>query len=115
MDPACQVGTVQRHGGSIMVRCAFSRHYLGSLVRILSSLNTIQYVEQLGDHLQPFMLYCYSHGNGVFQQDNCTFHKTRLATGLLNEHSSDFSVINWQPRSPDINPIEHLLMFWNNA
>ncbi|GFX60090.1 DDE_3 domain-containing protein [Trichonephila clavipes] len=46
--------------------------------------------------------------NGVFQQDNCTFHKSRLATGWLDEHSSDFSVINWPPRSPDLNPIEHL-------
>ncbi|GFT82122.1 transposable element Tcb2 transposase [Trichonephila clavipes] len=36
------------------------------------------------------------------------FHKFRLATGCLDEHSSDFSVINWPPRSPVLNPIEHL-------
>ncbi|GFW72382.1 DDE_3 domain-containing protein [Trichonephila clavipes] len=29
-------------------------------------------------------------------------------TGLLPEHSSDFSVIYWSPRSPDLSPIEHL-------
>ncbi|GFV82147.1 transposable element Tcb2 transposase [Trichonephila clavipes] len=46
--------------------------------------------------------------NPSFQQDNCTSHKSRLATGLLDEHSSDFSVLNWSPRSPGINPIEHL-------
>ncbi|GFT21041.1 transposable element Tc1 transposase [Trichonephila clavipes] len=51
---------------------------------------------------------CYPHGNGVFQKDNCTSHKSRLATGWLDEHSSDFSVINWPPRSQDLNPIEHL-------
>ncbi|GFW35844.1 transposable element Tcb2 transposase [Trichonephila clavipes] len=64
MDPACQIGTVQRHGSSIM------------------------------------------HGNGLFQQDNCTSHKSRLATGWFDEQSSDFSVINWPPRIPDIDPIE---------
>ncbi|GFW41694.1 transposable element Tcb2 transposase [Trichonephila clavipes] len=55
------------------------------------------------------MLLCYPHGYGVFQQeDNSTSHKSRLATGWWDEHSSDFSVINWPPRSPDLNPIVHL-------
>ncbi|GFV42177.1 transposable element Tcb2 transposase [Trichonephila clavipes] len=52
-------------------------------------------------------MFCYPHGYGVFQQDNCTSHEYRLATGWLDEHSSDFSVINWPPRSHDLNPIEH--------
>ncbi|GFU45846.1 transposable element Tcb2 transposase [Trichonephila clavipes] len=54
------------------------------------------------------MLFCYLHGNGIFQQVNCNSRKFRLATGRLNGHSSDFSVINWTPRSRDLNPIEHL-------
>ncbi|GBN26135.1 hypothetical protein AVEN_165619-1 [Araneus ventricosus] len=45
----------------------------------------IRYVEFLGDHLHPFILYCHPHRNGAFQQDNCTSH-----------------------RSPDLNPIDHL-------
>ncbi|GBL82417.1 hypothetical protein AVEN_24250-1 [Araneus ventricosus] len=32
-----------------------------------------------------------------------------LATAWLYEHSSDFSVMNWPPRSPELNPIDHLL------
>ncbi|GFW72375.1 transposable element Tcb2 transposase [Trichonephila clavipes] len=47
-------------------------------------------------------------GNDVFQQDNCTSPNSRLATGWLEERSSDFSVINWPPIRPDLNPIEHL-------
>ncbi|GFW18677.1 transposable element Tcb2 transposase [Trichonephila clavipes] len=54
------------------------------------------------------MLFCYSHGNGVFLQDNCTSYKSRLATGRLDEYSSHFSVTNWSPRSLDLNPIEYL-------
>ncbi|GFW66727.1 transposable element Tcb2 transposase [Trichonephila clavipes] len=87
----------------------FLWHCLRSLARAPPSLNTIRYVEFLGDHLHPFMLFCYPHGNRVFSKtDNCTSHKSQLATGWLYGHSSDFSLINWPPRSPDLNPIEHL-------
>ncbi|GBN01872.1 hypothetical protein AVEN_198756-1 [Araneus ventricosus] len=79
-----------------------------SLVIVPTSLNVIRYVELLGDHLYSFMLYCHPHGNGVFQQNNYTSHRSRLATAWLYEHSSDFSVMNWPPRSPELNPIEHL-------
>ncbi|GFY12206.1 transposable element Tcb2 transposase [Trichonephila clavipes] len=94
MDPAFQVGAIQGHGGSIMVCGVFLWHCSGSLVRVPTSLNAIRQVDLLGDHLHPLMLFCYPHGNGVFQQDNCTSHKSRFATSYLDEHSSDFSVIN---------------------
>ncbi|GFW76481.1 transposable element Tc1 transposase [Trichonephila clavipes] len=64
--------------------------------------------ELLDDHLHLFMLICYPHSNGVFQQDNGTPHKSWLTTGWLDEPSSQFSVINWPSRSPDLNPIRHL-------
>ncbi|GFY16464.1 transposable element Tcb2 transposase [Trichonephila clavipes] len=42
-------------------------------------------------------------------QDNCTSRKSRLATGWLDEHSSDFSVLNCSSRNPDLNSSEY---FW---
>ncbi|GBL91865.1 hypothetical protein AVEN_172782-1 [Araneus ventricosus] len=42
IDPACQVGTVQCHGGSIMVWGVFSWQLLGSLVLVPTSLNAIR-------------------------------------------------------------------------
>ncbi|GFX11323.1 transposable element Tcb2 transposase [Trichonephila clavipes] len=108
MDPACQVGIVQEHGGSIMARGVFSWHCLRCLMRLTTSRNAIWSVVLLGDHLHPLMLFCYPPGNGVFQQENFTSHKSQFATGWLVENSSDFSVINWPPGSPDLNPIEHL-------
>ncbi|GFV27216.1 uncharacterized protein TNCV_869461 [Trichonephila clavipes] len=46
-------------------------HCLGSLVRVLTSLSVIRYVELLGDHFHPLMLF-WAHGNGDFQQGNST-------------------------------------------
>ncbi|GFV64919.1 transposable element Tcb2 transposase [Trichonephila clavipes] len=77
-------------------------------MRVPTFLNVIWYVELLGDHPHSFMLLCYTHGNGVFQQDNCTSQKSQLDTGWLDGHSSDFFGINWLPRSPDLNPIAHI-------
>ncbi|GBN69268.1 Transposable element Tcb2 transposase [Araneus ventricosus] len=108
VDPACQVGTVQGHGASIMVWGVFSWQFLGSLVLVPTSLSAIRYVELLGDHLHPFMLYSHPHGNGIFQQDNCTSHRSRLATAWLDDHSSASSVMNWSSKSSDLNPIERL-------
>ncbi|GFV45877.1 transposable element Tcb2 transposase [Trichonephila clavipes] len=77
--------------------------------RAPTSLNVIRYIVLLGDHFHPLMLFCYPHDNGVFLQYHCTSHKSRwLATDWLDEHFTDFSVINWQPRSPDLNPVEYL-------
>ncbi|GFT38684.1 transposable element Tcb2 transposase [Trichonephila clavipes] len=41
-------------------------------------------------------------------QDNCISHKFLLATGRLEEHSLDFSVINRLPKNPDLNLTAHL-------
>ncbi|GFU02410.1 transposable element Tcb2 transposase [Trichonephila clavipes] len=86
-----------------MIRGGFSWHCLGSLVHVPTSLNEIRYVELLGDHLHPFMLFYYPHGNGVFNRDKCASHNSQLATGPLDERSSDVSAINW----PDLNTVKY--------
>ncbi|GFV99890.1 transposable element Tcb2 transposase [Trichonephila clavipes] len=86
----------------------FVWHSLVSFVRVPTSFKAIRCVELLGDHLHPFMLICYPRGNAVFQQDNCSSHKLRLATGWLDEYYSNFSVINCSPRRQDLSPIEHI-------
>ncbi|GFY00802.1 transposable element Tcb2 transposase [Trichonephila clavipes] len=108
MDQACQVGIVQGHGGSISWFGVFFKALFGIFGACTNLLNAIRYVELLDDSFHPFMMFCYPHVNGVFQQENRTSHKSRLATGWLDEHSFEFSVINWPPRRPDLNPIEHL-------
>ncbi|GBN43427.1 hypothetical protein AVEN_119217-1 [Araneus ventricosus] len=77
MNLACQVGTVQGHGGSIMVWGVFSWHFLSSARKWSIPARHL--------HLSQVP-----------------------ATAWLDERSSDFSVMNWPPRSPDLNPIEHI-------
>ncbi|GFT90643.1 uncharacterized protein TNCV_3128181 [Trichonephila clavipes] len=71
-------------------------------IALLEEWNSIP--QSLIDNLIASM----ANSNGVFQEDNCTSPKSVLATGWLDEYSTDFSVINWPPRNSDLNPIERL-------
>ncbi|GFW87719.1 transposable element Tcb2 transposase [Trichonephila clavipes] len=108
MDPEGQLGTVQGHSGSIKVWCVYLWRFLESLMRKPTSFNAIRYEEFLGDHLCPLMLFCYPYSNEVSQQVNCTSLKYRLTTSWLDDIHLTFFVIIWPPRSPDLNPIEHI-------
>ncbi|GFS52355.1 transposable element Tc1 transposase [Trichonephila clavipes] len=82
MNTVCQVRIVQGRGGSIMVWGAFSWYVLGSLMRVQTSFSAFRYLDFLVVQLHPFMLICYPNANGVFQQDNCISHKSRLDTAI---------------------------------
>ncbi|GFV79542.1 DDE_3 domain-containing protein [Trichonephila clavipes] len=114
MNPACQVGTVQEPSGSIM---AWGSFFVALFISCkCTNVSQCNSVPRVGDYLLPFMHVIYLHSNGVFQQGNCTSHKSRLATDWLDELSSDFSVINWPPRSPDLKILLSIFgMFCNKA
>ena len=108
MDPNCQQGTVQAGGGSVMVWAVFSWHGLGPLVRLDRTLTGNAYVQLLGDHLQPFMDFMYPNNDGIFMDDNAPCHRATTVRDWFEEHSGQFQRMIWPPRSPDMNPIEHL-------
>ena len=45
-------------------------------------------------------------GNGIYQQDNATYHKTSNINDLFNHLS--INLLPWPSRSPDLNPVEQL-------
>ncbi|GFU93024.1 transposable element Tcb2 transposase [Trichonephila clavipes] len=103
MDSACQVGTLQGHGCSILVWGVFSWHVLGNLVRVPTSLNVMWYVELLG--IISICLCCFVIRT-VMEFSSKTTVSLRIL-GWLSGHSSNFSVVNCPPRSSDLNPIGH--------
>lgn len=104
LDPACQGATVEDHVCSVMNWGAISWEVQEYLVLAPTFFIAIRCEEVLGVPPLPFMYSCLPQGNGVLQQNNCSSRRSRW----LDEYFSNLSVIMWPPRTPYLNPIEHL-------
>ncbi len=108
MDPSCLVSTVQAGGGGVMVWGIISLHSLGPLVPIEHRSNATVYLSIVADHVHPFMTTMYPSSDDYFQQYNAPRHKAQIISDWFLEHYNEFTLFKWPPRSPDLNPIEHL-------
>jgi transposase len=85
---------------------------LGPIVFIDRTVNQDVYIDILRESLIPFIEALKADGatNLIFQQDNATPHKAQRTMKWLGDSATThgFSIMEWPPNSPDLNPIEHL-------
>ena len=111
-DPKNVRGKTQAGGVSQMIWGCFARTKLSSIVFIDEIINSDVYIAILHDNLLPFIDELIADGTTdiIFQQDNARPHVSKKTHEFLmnatREHG--FSVMEWPPNSPDMNPIEHL-------
>ena len=93
---------------SLMVWGCFVGSHQGPLVSFRGVNTAATYVATLRDTLLPFIETMPPNlkRNFIFQQDNAPIHTARLAMAWFREQA--FTVMEWPPNSPDMNPIEHM-------
>ena len=101
--PECCDRTVQ-HAASVMVWGSMCWHGLGSLVKLEGRLDSTAYQQVLEEHMLTDAAALI--GDFVFQQDNAPIHTSWSTRQWLRQH--DITLLDWPPKSPDVNPIENL-------
>ncbi len=102
-----------RNGGiSQMIWGSFLGDKLGPIVFIDGTVNTNVYIGVLDDYLLPFIDALNADGlsNIIYQQDNASPHASHKTKEWLANSAKEhgFTVMEWPPNSPDMNPIENL-------
>jgi transposase len=99
-------------GLSQMVWGCFIGNKLGPLVLIDGTVDKHTYIQLLEQNLLPFIKVLHEDGiyNIVFQQDNASSHTAKITQDWLKSMAEQyqFTLTEFPPNSPDLNPIEHL-------
>ena len=105
-------GKKKGSGLSQMVWGCFIGNKLGPLVFIDETVNKEVYIQLLEQNLLPFIDLLHENDihNVVFQQDNASPHSSRVTQEWLKAAAQQhgFTLMDFPPNSPDLNPIEHL-------
>lgn len=96
-------------GGSVYIWAAFNKYGKSKLVFLQGRQESNKYIERLRQNLSPFITQVQPNLPNkklVFQQDNCSYHASRLTNSFLS--TLDCEVMKWPSKSPDLNPIENV-------
>jgi transposase len=94
-----------KHSPSLMFWGCFAYVGLGPIIPLHGSVTGAIHAETIKKYVVPTLQKFFSRG-GIFQEDNATPHKSKVATAVREAYR--IKKLSWPPQSPDLNPIENL-------
>lgn len=99
--------TVKHGGGNIMLWGCMGPKGPGVVYEVVGRMNQEQYKQILsGPLMMSLQKFLVDQSNIVFQHDNDPKHTAKSVKKWLQDN--EFTVLEWPPQSPDLNPIENL-------
>ncbi|CAH1988414.1 unnamed protein product [Acanthoscelides obtectus] len=97
------------HTVGVMVWGAIAYGSRSPLIFVRGNMNAQHYIHEVLElRLLP---YLDTLADPTFQQDNARPHVARVTIDFFQH--TDVTLLPWPPRSPDLSPIEHLVVAWN--
>ena len=105
-------GQIKGPGVSQMIWGCFIGDKLGPLVFIDGTVDKHTYIQLLTENLLSFIKLLHENGihDVIFQQDNASPHHAKATMDWLKASAEQyaFTITEFPPNSPDLNPIENL-------
>ena len=95
----------QKGGGGVMVWGSFSAKGQSELSILKGNQNAQRYTNTLENYLLPFAESMHPNGY-IFQQDSASIHTASHTKRWFD--TKNVTVLDWAPKSPDLNPIENV-------
>jgi hypothetical protein len=92
-------------GSNIMVQ-----YSVGPIITPYSRITVREYMDRLGNQVQPMIQMLFPNKDAVFQDDNTLIHTARTVQSWLEEHEGERQHLPWPAQSSDLNIIEQ---FWS--
>ena len=107
-NPDCLLSTVKHGGESVMECVTISWNFPCSIAALHGRINSKDYLNILGDHIHPMVQALFSYGDGIFKDNNAPICIAHVVKNWNEDHESELEHMEWPPKSPDLNIIEHL-------
>jgi hypothetical protein len=92
-----------------MIWAAIFWYSAGSVITGNGRITASEYVDSLGNQLNPMVQMLFPNNNATLQEDNSPIHTARSVQSWFEEHEDALQHFPWLGESTDLNTIEPLL------
>jgi hypothetical protein len=81
---------------------------VGPIIALHDRITAREYVDRLGNQVQPMIQTLFPNKDAVFQGDNAPIHTAETVQSWFEEHEGELRHLPWPEQSPHLNSTEPL-------